>query len=73
MAPVTEDRVINMINETLRKWEKDYGDVRHRQNTEKFDQLQALINRAKGAIWGVGSLFTFVFTAWKIYEAMHLK
>src|SRR5271170_6703632 len=57
---VSESEVRVMINDTLRSWERDYGDVRHKENTEKFEALFSLINRAKGAIWAVGGLFTLV-------------
>jgi hypothetical protein len=73
VPPITEDRVRVMINETLKAWERDYGDVRHRENTEKFNKIEGLLDRVRGAIWAVGGLATFIFTAFKIYEAMRPK
>ena len=60
-----------MINEALRQWEKEYGDVRHKENSEKFEQLFALLNRAKGAVWTVGILLSGLLTGFKIYELTH--
>lgn len=71
---LTEDKVRNMINDALRTWEKEYGDVRHRENIKKFDQVFALINGLRGGMYAVGGIITLlglVLTVLKLYEVAH--
>lgn len=62
---ITEDRARNIMNEMLRAWEQNYGNVRHAENSARFTSLEdgqaaltGLVNRAKGAIWIIGIILT---------------
>lgn len=52
MSPsiVTEDRVRVIVNSELTQYEKNFGEKRHEQNTEKFDLLFANQNQQKGSL-----------------------
>lgn len=71
MAYLTEDRVTLMINDALRQWEKEYGDIRHAENTMKFEALYEVLNKAKGAVWTVGLLLGGLMSGFKVFEIFH--
>lgn len=40
----------NMINDTLKEYERHFGEARHRENTGKFDTIFECLNKMDGAL-----------------------
>ena len=47
---ISEAVVKNMITDALVQYERHYGEVRHRENTGKFDSIFRSLNKFDGAV-----------------------
>ena len=70
---LTESEVQVLMNRSFAEYETTIGMVRHRENTNNFQHLFAAINKMRGAIWAVGSIFTLLMAALEIYRITHGK
>ena len=73
MVPVryiTESEAKLLMLNVIKEYEDTIGANRHKENTQNFKELFAALNNTRGAVWAVGGLLTFVFTVFKIFEAM---
>ncbi len=60
----TEAEVRVIVNDTLKQWERDYGEKRHEANLQKFDEVFAAINQVRG----VGLFLGVVLIALQIWR-----
>lgn len=68
---ISEDRCQNMINQTLKDYERQVVEPRHRETQGELSEIKAIVSQGRGAIWTMGILFTVVMAAFEIYRVAH--
>ena len=68
---ISEDRCQNMINETLKDYERQIVEPRHKETQGELGEIKTIVSQGRGAIWTIGIVFTLIMAAFEIYRAIN--